>query len=203
MGRFRPRYFRRFRPRIKAKDVFEEKYPRNFNIKAETVRVLDENGKNLGIFILSEAVRLARERELDLVLLVPHANPPVCKLVNWESFKYQMQKKEKEQKKKHKAVKVKEVKFNPKIAQGDFERKVNDIKRFLQKGHQVKVTVVRRRRVTNEMIDEFKERLLTMLEPYSTILNTQNRGRNLYILIKPKENAKAKDQKNSSQEAKD
>ena len=200
----RPRFYNRgSRPRVKPRDAFEEKHPRNYKIKyhiqSDIVRVIDEEGKNLGVFKLDEAIRTAEERGYDLVLAVPYADPPVCRIVNYESFKYQIQKKEKEQKKKSKAAKLKEIKFSPLIAEGDLVRKIDNIKRFLAKGHQVKVTIMRKRRITNDQIKEFQEKVLTILKDFSTILNTQNKGRNVYILLKAVQNAKIKDSKNSSQ----
>ncbi len=188
---------RRFKPRFKVKDAFDAKYPRNYDIKADKVRVISSDGKNLGVMSLEEGIKIANEQEMDLVLTVPQAKPPVCKVVNWESFKYHIQKIEKERKKKGKALKIKEIKFSPKIADGDLERKLDNIKKFFKKGHQVKVTIMRRRRVTNEQLSSFQEKVLTLLREYSNILNVQNKGRNIYILLKAKENAKAEDTKNS------
>ena len=201
-GSFRQSRFYTRRPRVKPRDAFEEKYPRNYKIKyhidGDSVRVIDEEGKNLGIFKLDEGIKLAEDRGYDLVLAVPYAKPPVCRIVNYESFKYQVQKKEKEQKKKNKAAKLKEIKFSPLIAEGDLVRKIENIKKFLAKGHQVKVTIMRKRRITNDQIKEFQEKVLTMVKDFSTILNVQKKGRNVYILLKAVNHAKVEDSKNSS-----
>ena len=197
------RPFRKPYKRIFIKDKFAEQYPYNEYIKFPTVLVIDQNGKNLGEMDTQEARNLAKENGLDLVVIAPHAKVPVAKIVDLNSFKYQMQKKEKLLKKNQKKNKVKEIKFNPLIAQGDLERKIDKIKEFVNKGYTVKITIMRKRRITKQNFDAFYNRLLTLIENCCNILNTQTKGRDAHILVKQKpENAKNQDIKNSKEESK-
>ena len=178
------------RRKIYIKDRFAEKYPYNQYIRAETLRVIDDKGENLGVMEKYKALQLAREKETDIVIIAPNAKPPVAKLIDINSFKYQIQKKEKLAKKGQKKNKTKEVKFSPLIAQGDLDRKLESIRKFADKGYTVKVTVMRKRRVTKEMFDKFYNELLTLIKNCCTILNTQAKGRDAHILVKSTENAK-------------
>ena len=195
-GSYRP-YNRNNRSRYKRPyvplDAFEKEYPRNFRIRSQVVRVISSDGKNLGEMPLKQAVYLAKDNGLDLVQIVGHVTPPVCKMVNWESFKYKMQKKEKQKKKQSKASKLKEIKMSPKIADSDFNRKLEQVKKFFGKGYQVKLTLMKKRRITFDQMKEFQEKVLTSVKEYSTIVNIQNKGRNIYILLKANSNGKKED----------
>ena len=165
--------------------------------------VIDDNGKNLGELDTYKAKELAKSKGLDLVIIAPNAKIPVAKIVDLNSFKYQTQKKQKLMKKSQKKNKVKEIKFSPLIAQGDLQRKIKKIQDFTSKGHTVKVTVMRKRRITKEQFDDFYNMLLTLLRNCCNILNTQTKGRDAHILVKYKqENAKNKDIKDSKKEDK-
>lgn len=118
----------------------------NENIRASQVRVIDENKKNLGIMPLKEALKLAKERNLDLVEVVPHASPPVCYIINYGKFKYEEQQKEKELKKRQQSSVLKEVRLSPKINEHDYQTKLNQIKEFLEAKQRVRVTIVMRGR---------------------------------------------------------
>ncbi len=181
--------------RIFIKDKFADQYPYNEYIKFKEVRVIDENGKNLGIMSKLDALNYAKSKNLDLVVIAPNANVPVAKVIDLNSFKYQLQKKEKLAKKGQKKNKIKEVKLSPLIAEGDLQRKFEQIQKFLNKGYPVKVTIMKKRRITKEMFNDFVKKILTLLESCCNILNTQNKGRDTHILLKAG-NAKNKNTKN-------
>ena len=114
----------------------------NRDIKALRVRVISEEGKQMGIYLTSEAVRKAEELSLDLVEISPKADPPVCKIIDYGKFCYQQTKREKDQKKGSVQGKVKEVKFKPNIDTHDLQVKVKRAREFLEKGHKVKFTCI-------------------------------------------------------------
>ena len=118
----------------------------NREIRVKEVRVIDPEGKQLGILPVSEALRLAINYELDLVEVSPKAEPPVCRIMDYGKFKYQQSKKAHDAKKKQAVVHLKEVKMRPKTAEHDFQFKLHHIERFLKEGNKTKVTIVFRGR---------------------------------------------------------
>ena len=112
----------------------------NRQIRADKVRVISDDGKQYGIKSLNEALRLAEDEGLDLIEIAPNAKPPVCKIVDYGKFKYQLLKKEKESKKAQHQVKVKEIKFKPNIDTHDFMTKEKHAREFIEKGFKVKIT---------------------------------------------------------------
>jgi translation initiation factor IF-3 len=118
----------------------------NREIRAKEVRVIDPEGKQLGILPVFEALRLAINFELDLVEVSPKSEPPVCRIMDYGKFKYQQSKKAHEAKKKQVVVHLKEVKMRPKTEEHDFQFKLRHIERFLKEGNKTKVTVVFRGR---------------------------------------------------------
>jgi len=118
----------------------------NREIRAKEVRVIDPEGKQLGILPVLEALRLAINYELDLVEVSPKSEPPVCRIMDYGKFKYQQSKKAHEAKKKQVVVHLKEVKMRPKTAEHDFQFKLHHIERFLKEGNKTKVTIVFRGR---------------------------------------------------------
>ena len=113
----------------------------NGQIRDKEVRVIGENGDQLGIMSSREAMKLAQEAELDLVMIAPKAQPPVCKIIDYGKYRYELARKEKEAKKKQKTVEVKEVRLSPNIDTNDLNTKVNNAKKFISKGNKVKVTL--------------------------------------------------------------
>ena len=107
----------------------------NWNIKASEVRVIDGEGKQIGILPLKEAIRLAEEQGLDLVAVAAHANPPVCRIMNYGKYKYQQSKRIQEARKHQTVVQVKEVKVRPRTEEHDFQFKMRHVKRFLEEGN--------------------------------------------------------------------
>jgi translation initiation factor IF-3 len=110
-------------------------------IRAAEVRLIDSEGKQVGIVPLQQAQDMAREKDLDLVEISPTANPPVCKIMDYGKFIFQQKKKQSEAKKKQKVIVVKEVQFRPRIDEHDFDFKKNHVIRFLEHGDKVKASV--------------------------------------------------------------
>jgi len=113
----------------------------NEQIRDKEVRLIGENGEQLGIVPTKEALRMADEAELDLVKIAPKAEPPVCKIIDYGKYKYEQVRKEKEAKKKQKTVELKEIRMSPNIDTNDLNTKINSAKKFLSKGDRVKVTL--------------------------------------------------------------
>lgn len=111
----------------------------NHQIRAKSVRLIGSDGKQVGLVTTEEALRLAKEEGVDLVEVVPNAEPPVCKLVDYGKFRYDQTKRKKESKKTQHQVKVKEIKFKPNIDTHDLEFKLKKAKGFLEKGNKVRV----------------------------------------------------------------
>lgn len=113
----------------------------NEQIRDKEVRVIGEDGEQLGIMSAKEAQALAEEAGVDLVKIAPNAKPPVCRIVDYGKFKYEQTRKEKEAKKKQKVIEVKEVRMSPNIDTNDLNTKINAARKFLEKGDRVKVTL--------------------------------------------------------------
>ena len=113
----------------------------NGQIRDKEVRVIGENGDQLGIMPIKEAMHLAQEAELDLVKIAPKAQPPVCKIIDYGKYRYELARKEKEARRKQKTLEVKEVRLSPTIDTNDLNTKVNNARKFLSKGNKVKVTL--------------------------------------------------------------
>jgi translation initiation factor IF-3 len=140
----------------------EKKFLINNQIKASKVRVIDEDGKNLGVFPLEEALKIAKERNLDLIQITDRVDPPVCKISNYGKFLYQMKKKERG-KRKEKGGEVKGIRLGFNISEHDMETKANQAKEFLEEGNRIQVEMVLRGREKN--LTEFaKEKIKKFLE---------------------------------------
>ena len=113
----------------------------NEQIRDKEVRVIGENGEQLGIMSAKEAQKLAEDAGLDLVKIAPTAKPPVCKIVDYGKFRYEQTRKEKEAKKKQRVIEVKEIRLSPNIDTNDLNTKVNAARKFLTKGDKVKITL--------------------------------------------------------------
>ena len=134
----------------------------NEQVRDREVRVISSNGEQLGIMSSKEAMKLAREAELDLVKIAPNAKPPVCKIIDYGKYRYELARKEKEAKKKQKTIDVKEVRLSPNIDKNDL---INQARKFLSKGDKVKVTLRFRGRElahvnsSKVILEEFAEQL--------------------------------------------
>ncbi len=160
----------------------------NEQIKARKIRVISKDGKQLGIMSPQEALKIAEESGLDLVTVAPQANPPVCRIMDYGKFKYEQNKKEKEAKKKQKTINVKEVKLRPNIEEHDFNTKLNNARKFLQKGDKVKVTIMfRGREITHpELGRELCDKLAEGVKDVSTIEKKPKvEGKNMIMVLGP------------------
>ena len=137
----------------------------NEQIRDKEVRLVSEDGEQLGIMSSREARKMAMDAELDLVKIAPAAKPPVCKIIDYGKYKYEQARKEKEAKKKQKTVEVKEVRLSPNIDTNDLNTKINNAKKFISKGNKVKVTLRFRGREmahvqqSKHILDDFAETL--------------------------------------------
>jgi translation initiation factor IF-3 len=163
----------------------------NEQIRDREVRVIGENGEQLGVMPIKEAMRLADEAELDLVKIAPTANPPVCKIVDYGKFKYEQIRKEKEARKKQKTVELKEIRMSPNIDTNDLNTKINAARKFLAKGNKVKITLRFRGREMahmNEhrhMLDDFAAELA---EESNVEKAPKVEGRTVSLVLAPKKN---------------
>ncbi len=137
----------------------------NEQIRDKEVLLIGENGEKLGIMPTREAFQMAKEAELDLVKIAPTAKPPVCKIIDYGKYRYELARKEKEAKKKQKVIEVKEVRLSPNIDTNDLNTKMSAARKFLEKGDKVKVTLRFRGREMAHMskskyiLDDFAEKL--------------------------------------------
>lgn len=137
----------------------------NEQIRDKEVRLIGENGEQLGIMSIKEAMRMAREADLDLVKIAPNAKPPVCKIIDYGKFRYEQMRRDKEAKKKQKVTEVKEIRLSPNIDSNDLNTKANHARKFLSKGDKVKVSLRFRGRemshvnVGKQILDTFFEKL--------------------------------------------
>ncbi len=134
----------------------------NERIRAKNVRVVDPEGKQLGVLSTEDALKQAYGFNLDLVEIAPKENPPVCKIMNYGKYLYELKKKEKETKKKQASSQLKEVRFTSRIGEHDYQTKVKHIKTFLEHGHRVRISLMfRGREITHRQLgDKLIEKIL-------------------------------------------
>lgn len=137
----------------------------NEQIRDKEVRLVGENGEQLGVMPTREAMRMAEELELDLVKIAPTAKPPVCKIIDYGKYRYELARKEKEARKKQKVVELKEIRLSPNIDANDLNTKMNAARKFLSKGDKVKITLRFRGRemahmnASRHILDDFAKSL--------------------------------------------
>ncbi|MCM8711977.1 translation initiation factor IF-3 [Clostridium sp. SYSU_GA19001] len=161
----------------------------NEEIREKEVRVIDTDNNQLGILPTKEALKIAEEKELDLVLISPTANPPVCKIMNYGKFLYEQAKKEKEARKNQKVINIKEIRFSPAIEEHDISIKANNARKFLLDGDKVKVTVRFRGREAEyshiglDILKSFSDRLedVCVIEKPAKL-----EGKNMIMILAPK-----------------
>ncbi len=161
----------------------------NENINFPKLRVIDNDGTQVGIITHREALRLAEEQQLDLVLVSDKADPPVCKIMDYGKYKYEKEKKEREAKKKQHNADVKEVKMRYKIDEHDYQVRVNQAERFLKSGDKVKATITFRGREIQhtDLAHNLLKRMANDLEELSEVQQAPKReGRNMMMLLSPK-----------------
>lgn len=161
----------------------------NEQIRVRQVRLIDEEGEQLGIVPIEEALTLAEDRGLDLVEVSPNADPPVCRVMDYGKFKYRQRKRSHEAKKKQKTVLVKEVKMRPKTEEHDIEYKSRNIRRFLTEGNKAKITVMFRGRelvhphLGRRLLDRVAQEMADLAEVEQAPLQE---GRNMIMILAPK-----------------
>ncbi len=161
----------------------------NEQIRFPKIRVIDNDGAQVGIITPKEALSLAQEKNLDLVLISETADPPVCKIMDYGKYKYEQDKKLKEAKKKQHNADVKEVKMRYKIEEHDYNVRVKNAQRFLKSGDKVKATVSFRGREIQHanLAEDLLRRMAADLEDYGEVQQYPKReGRNMMMLLSPK-----------------
>jgi translation initiation factor IF-3 len=189
----------------------------NKEIRARELRVIGDDGKQIGVLSLEEALKLSREKGLDLIEIAPRAVPPVAKITDFGKFRYAEEKKFKEQKKKAKIADVKEIRFSPFIAENDYETRINRISEFLSDNHKVRIVIVFKGRqmgstkfgyeLLKKILSNFGDKVVVDMEPKFL-------GRHLAMIISPlkkvkrteestekdTKNAESKDEENINKE---
>ncbi|MBQ3724751.1 MAG: translation initiation factor IF-3 [Oscillospiraceae bacterium] len=161
----------------------------NEDIRDKEVRLIGEDGEQLGILSSEQALEIAEERGLDLVKISPQAVPPVCKLMNYGKFRFEQSKREKEAKKNQHTVEIKEIRMSPGIDVGDFNTKLKNAQKFLSEGNRVKVSVRFRGRemahteIGKDLLDQFAA---SCTEMANLEKNAKLEGRNMSIFLAPK-----------------
>jgi len=167
----------------------KQELPVNGQIRAKEVQLIGENGEKLGIVDFKEALNMAQEKKLDLVLVAPNSRPVVCKIMNYGKYKFEQTKREKEAKKKQKVLEVKEIRITPNIEEHDFNFKAKNARKFLESGNKLKITVRFKGReinnskagevVLNKFIDELSDISIVEKRP-------KLEGRNMFIMLAKK-----------------
>ena len=161
----------------------------NEMIRVREVRLIDDEGKQLGIIATPEALRMAKDKDLDLVEVSPNANPPVCKILDYGKYRFEQEKKLRDSKKNQKVLKLKEIRMQPKIGAGDLDTKAKHIQEFLDEGDKVKVTIRFRGRElahTELGYDVLNEVLKRLTSAYNIDKPAAMDGRNMSMTISSK-----------------
>jgi translation initiation factor IF-3 len=166
----------------------------NERIRVPEVRLIDEDGQQVGIMRTPDAIRLAQEKDLDLVEVAADAKPPVCRILDYSKYKYEQAQKAKSARKHQQQINVREIKFRPKIAQHDYDTKKGHVMRFLKARDKVKVTIMFRGRemahpergemILNRLAEDLQELAIVEQRP-------QQDGRNMTMMLGPARTAQA------------
>ncbi len=177
-------------PKIGVNTGFKH-YRINYQIISPTLRLLDEEGKQIGILSKIEALQKAKELDMDVVEIAPNAVPPVAKLIDYKKFKYQEQKKERDSKKSQKNVDLKEVRLRPFIGQHDFDTRLKQAVEWLEDGNQIKVNVIfKGREITRKEFGfEVMKRFLASMENVKVVREPHLEGKILSAMIVPSKKA--------------
>ena len=169
--------------------IIKQELPINEQIRLQQIQLIDENGTKLGIKNTQEAIEIAYEKNLDLVLVAPNGNPPVCKIMDYGKYKFEQSKKEKEAKKKQKTLELKEIRITPNTEEHDFNFKLKNASKFIQDGYKVKITVRFRGRELN-YIKQGETILNKFAQELSEIANLEKKpvleGKNMFIILSKK-----------------
>ncbi|WP_457679246.1 translation initiation factor IF-3 [Thermovibrio sp.] len=161
----------------------------NERIRVREVLVIDEDGTKLGVMPTYKALELAREKGLDLVEVSPNANPPVCRIMDFGKYKYQMQKKMHEAKKKQKTIEVKTVKVRPRTDEHDMQVRIKQVRKFLEKGNKVKAVVMFRGR-EQAHVELGEAQLMKIYEAVQDLAEMERKpkkeGRDMIMILAPK-----------------
>ena len=170
-------------------NVISKNFTCNESIRERELRVIDSDGSQLGIISRNEALQMAEERDLDLVMISPTAVPPVCKIMDLGKYIYEQSKKEKEAKKKQRVQETKELRITPNIEEHDFGFKAKNARKFLEDGNKVKITVRFRGRELNnvKMGEDVLNQFISELEDISVVEKKPKlEGKNMFIILAKK-----------------
>ena len=167
----------------------KQELPVNEQIRVKQVQLIDDQGQKLGVMDTRKALDIAYEKNLDLVLVAPNGNPPVCKIMNYGKYKFEQAKKEKEAKKKQKTFELKELRITPNTEEHDFNFKVKNAKKFIEDGCKVKITVRFRGRELN-YVKQGENILNKFIEELSDVATAEKKpileGKNMFIILAKK-----------------
>jgi len=162
----------------------------NEQIRVSKVQLIDENGEKKGVLDTYKAREIASSKNLDLVLVAPNGNPPVCKLMNYGKYKFEQAKKEKEARKNQKSFEVKEIRITPNIDSHDYQFKCKNARKFLEDGNKVKITVRFRGREVN-YVKSGEDVLNKFIEDLADVSQVEKKplleGKNLFIILSKKQ----------------
>ena len=176
---------------MKILEVFfiKQDLPINEQIRAKEVQIIDDEGKKIGPISIHEALDMAYDKKLDLVLVAPNAEVPVCKLMNYGKYKFEQAKREKEAKKKQKTFELKEIRITPNIEEHDFGFKCKNARKFIEDGNKVKITVRFRGRELN-YVKQGETALNKFIEELSDVATPEKKpileGKNMFIILAKK-----------------
>ena len=161
----------------------------NEGIRARELRLIADDGAQLGVMSKQEALQMAEQANLDLVLVAPKAKPPVAKIMDYGKYRFELQKKQREARKKQKVINVKEVRLSPTIDTNDFNTKMNNARKFLAKGDKVKVSIrfkgraITHKEIGREVLDRFAEETADVASVES---KPKMDGRSMFLMLSPK-----------------
>ena len=161
----------------------------NEDIKAPEVRLISETGEQLGLMSAEEALRIAVEKEMDLVMIAPGSKPPVCKIMDYGKYRFEQAKREKEAKKNQRVIEIKEIRMSPSIGDNDFNTKLRAGQKFLSEGNRLKVTIRFRGRemahtnIGEQLLKAFAEKCADLANMDK---NPKLEGRNMSMFLSPK-----------------
>ncbi|MGQ9555092.1 MAG: translation initiation factor IF-3 [Anaerolineae bacterium] len=172
----------------RGEKISSKEYRVNEQIRVPEVRVIDQDGKQLGVMPTRQAMALAIERGMDLIEVAPNAEPPVCRIVDYGKFAYQRARREREARKAQKTIEVKEIRLRPKTGEHDLGYKMKDARRFLERGDKVRLRVIFRGREVSHM-DIAREMLIRLASELQEVAMVEQPpavdGRTLSVVLAP------------------
>jgi translation initiation factor IF-3 len=183
--------------KLREDKIAKKFYAINQYIKSDELRVVDEKGEQVGVITRDDALSRARTAGLDLVLVAPNTKPPVAKIVSFAKFKYEQKQKDASGKKKSKSVDIKEIRFTPFIAEGDFNQRIKKAKKFLESGDKVRLTVkfVGRQITRKDFGDRIINKAMDELDEISSVeFHPRLNGKLLFTQLQPIKSNKKKNE---------